>query len=400
MPHITTLNTNRVVVAVLVLLLLAAACATKPQRSPLMHKDATLTKAQARIAAHVFVDRFSGLVEESADKIIAASQDREVRQNALLWKINAVSAGQRAGFQDDPVAGYLDLWILCEQMALFFEDGPGTNLFGEHQQIAIDISKWLSREAEAYAREISGRDLAEATQEIETWVEANPLTSLSFSRVSTRTLVLKLMKKHGSGTFAAIGSLDEGLNDLADRSTIYAEYVPKMAMWQVEYLFDEIMQREDIAETLRDVRELSGALGGIDSTADELMMLLDEGIAETLPAEREILTKFIDEQRVAVLDFVRNERIAVLQDLAKERAIVLAAVSAERVAVTKDVEKMRAATIDDLQGIQVNLEDSWKRIESIIDRVFLRVALLAGALVVVMIVFGFAALRTIRTLAS
>ncbi len=82
------------------------------------------------------------------------------------------------------------------------------------------------------------------------------------------------------------------------------------------------MQRDDIGGVIRDARELSDAMEGLDSTADELMMLFDEGIAETLPAEREI---------------------------------VLAAVTAE---------------------------------------------ILVGALVVVMIVFGFAALRTIGALAS
>ena len=381
---------------------LLAGCTPKPQRSPMMKtRNVELTATQMRIATHVFVDRFSAIVEDAADEILAATGDRGIRQNALLWKINAISTGQRAGFQDDPMAGYLDLWILSEQMVQFFEEGPGSDVFGEYQSIAVDASRHIVLDAEQFARELSGQDLTEINRVIEEWVDDNPVESLSFGRVSTRTIVLTLVKKHAKGAFAAIGSLDEGISELADRSTIYAEYIPKIAIWQVEYLFNEIMAREDIAGAVRNAGELSDALQGIDGTAGELMMLLDRGIAETLPAEREILTDFIEEQRLATLDDVRKERVAILEALAREREIVLAAVTAERIAVMESLGDVRADTLVDMeQVIDHTMSDSWMRIEELVDRIFLRATLLFGALIAVMIVFGFAALRVIRTIAS
>ena len=73
-----------------------------------------------------------------------------------------------------------------------------------------------------------GGGVTRAREIIDQWIDENPIESILFDRISTRLLVAELMKRQGKGAFAAIGSLDESMSDLVDRSTYYAEYLPKI----------------------------------------------------------------------------------------------------------------------------------------------------------------------------
>ena len=66
---------------------------------------------------------------KAADQIQSQTKDPQVQRNALLWKINAISACYRAALVEDPLLGYVDVVILCRQMEIFFTTGPGRNSF-------------------------------------------------------------------------------------------------------------------------------------------------------------------------------------------------------------------------------------------------------------------------------
>ena len=79
--------------------------------------------------------------------------------------MNAIPACQRAAFQSDPLAGYLDVWVLCEQMLQYFERGEGRDLFGEWQPIAVGAARQLVEEIKRdlrYAADVD-EDMGEAS---------------------------------------------------------------------------------------------------------------------------------------------------------------------------------------------------------------------------------------------
>jgi hypothetical protein len=383
------------------LLVLAIGCKSGPQTSAMMKQspNVQVSQQQVRLATHVFVGRFSGVVENAADEIIAATDDPAVRRNAILWKISAVSVGQRAAFQEDPLAGYLDLWILCEQMEQFFMEDSGKDLFGEHQQIAVRASRQIADEAESLAKGmVVDGDVSYARRTIDEWVDENPLDNILFDRISTRLLVADVMKQQGKGAFAAIGSLDETVSDVVDRSTFYAEYLPKMAFWEVELLLDEVIERNDIQRVIVNSDELAEALTRIADAADALYAMADQGLIELLPEQRQILTDFIEDLQKLVFADIAAERALVLETVSREREIVLEVLERERIAVLAAVHQERLETMDQIDGIlKQNLNESWAQVDSLLNRLFWRILVLVAILGAVVLILGFAALRALKS---
>jgi hypothetical protein len=78
-----------------------------------------------------------GEIEETADRIAAGTTNRSVQRAALEWKIEAVPAMRGALFQPDPLTALVDSWALCNQMADYFETGPGNAALGDSSPIAV-----------------------------------------------------------------------------------------------------------------------------------------------------------------------------------------------------------------------------------------------------------------------
>ncbi|MCE9625867.1 MAG: hypothetical protein K8R69_10525 [Deltaproteobacteria bacterium] len=105
-----------------------------------------LTAEQLRLQVADFVVVFGGMVERGADEIIENSDSPKAKENALLWKANAIPVCQMAAFQFDPMVGLLDLWAFSSQMTEFFENGKGAHLRRSTSMslAALDKDKGLS----------------------------------------------------------------------------------------------------------------------------------------------------------------------------------------------------------------------------------------------------------------
>ena len=94
-------------------------------------KDITLTQNQIRLRMRALVGPMCGEIEQAADRIAAGTTNRAVQRAALEWKIEAVPAMRGALFQPDPLTALVDSWALCNQMADYFETGPGKTALGD-----------------------------------------------------------------------------------------------------------------------------------------------------------------------------------------------------------------------------------------------------------------------------
>lgn len=128
-----------------------AGCKKYSSESPLMREveGVDVTSFELRSRMSNFAHRFSGLVEETADRIIAQSDDPDIQQNARLWKIHAIPACQKAIFFSDPLVALIDAWMFCIQMRLYFTGGAGEGLFGEWQSLAVETSERLEADMAA-----------------------------------------------------------------------------------------------------------------------------------------------------------------------------------------------------------------------------------------------------------
>jgi hypothetical protein len=128
------------------LLVLAGGCSTKgPRQTPIMRQvgGVEVSSNELRVFIRDTSDRFAGVIEVSADEIIAGTDDPQVRYNALIWKSRAIPVGFDAVFQSDPLVAVLDSWAFAEQLRQYFTTGAGKDLFGDQQPIAIRATDLL-----------------------------------------------------------------------------------------------------------------------------------------------------------------------------------------------------------------------------------------------------------------
>jgi hypothetical protein len=380
-------------------LVLPLGCIKAPQQTGLAAqvKEVDVTGTELRLRTHAHADRAMGVIQEAANLIIAECGDPDVRRNALLWKMNAIPAFQKAAFHYDPLVALIDVRVLTGQMIAFFEEGAGKEVFGAWQSVALKAMQTIEVDGRSMAAGFAEGATAEKLRpHLEAWVEDHPIQSLRFNRVSITPLLAEVTKTRGRGAGAVMGSLDEGIGDLSDRLKIYADTMPNQARWQAELLIDDLLRSGALDELLDDfgrLNELTGTLdelteplGELAAAAPELVARERQILLEALQQERRILTGFVDGQRVATFEGIEAERLALLAFAREERIATIEQLHQERLEIMEELAEMTGKAID------VSVE----RAETLIDHLFWRLAQLLGAMVLVCALLGFLGLRMLR----
>ncbi len=186
-----------------------------------------------RLMMDDFFVRFAGEVEEAADHIIQFSPNNEVRQQALLWKLYAIPAAQRATMQRDPFGSLIDGAVLCMQMHDLFSVGNGKNLFSDHQSIVIESSAMLLAEIRKIAQSLSkNRDTNRGEALLRSYANTHPIQSIYFVRENAHYLFEDYVKVEKMGFKKIARELTADMEDLMNRMNVYTENIPKQIRWQ------------------------------------------------------------------------------------------------------------------------------------------------------------------------
>ena len=120
----------------LTVVLAALGCATTPAKPTLMANTAKdeITVYQLRALDYEYASQFGQLVAACVESITASGIDDATRHHAHQWRLWAAPQARFAAFDQDPVAGVVELWVLAVQQNDFFRDGTGKDWFGpEHE---------------------------------------------------------------------------------------------------------------------------------------------------------------------------------------------------------------------------------------------------------------------------
>ena len=104
--------------------------------------EMTVSASALRVQVRSLADRFSGLMEDAGEEVLATETDPRRRRNALLWLTNGIPAMQQALFQPDPLAALVDACFLIAQLRGYFVTAPVRGMLMRHKSIAntdIDI---------------------------------------------------------------------------------------------------------------------------------------------------------------------------------------------------------------------------------------------------------------------
>ncbi len=319
--------------------------------------DVAVTANQLRLRMRSLAGPMSGQIEQAADHIITGTTDEAVKRAALEWKIEGVPAVRRALFEPDPFSAVMDTWVLVDQMADYFERGPGKDALGEWAGIAVAACRRIEEDFNRVVGSltISG-DVSKVRAFAKQWAADHPIRYTIAGRESALGRVLERDAATFHTTGEVVAELTTAVDDLGRRLDLYSDQLVRQVRWEVEFIKSEMLA------DLKVDRVLSLAERGVTSaeravtTVDRLAPSVDRavGVAEgalkllvgertaVLTALHEELTRTIEavqKERIVALDFVTNERVATVNEMRE-------ALVQERRAATQDVERIILKVVD------------------------------------------------------
>jgi|MDTC01.3.fsa_nt_gb hypothetical protein len=353
--------------------LLLCSCGTFSREKGLLDQavpDAKISSHNLRAMITEYVPSYAHTIESTADRILAQSQDTTIRQNALLWKINAISAGFGAASRADPLVSYVDLWILNRQMTNMFDSQATDPYFGPWQPDAIASCRELDRRLLQINSKFESH-LNDIPTFVDKTAAAHPMQDLYFQRAPLATENIEKIAKPKQEVLQVLASMQDDVKDLQRFSALYAEFLPKQAKWQAELLALTLHQTPVMKASLEKLAVTSESMNQLAISADRLQGTVDRELQQ--------LPGLVDEQRrLTMLDLERIQA-ATIAELRLEREAVMQVLHEEQIAVSAWVETTAGSSADRAEEIvQQGIVQSEDVAEHLLDRATLYGCTLLG----------------------
>jgi hypothetical protein len=355
-------RTAPLLIGALLLSLVAGGCRfalPKPKVKESVHsqQDVAASYNQVRLRLRALVGPMTGELEQAADQIIAGTTNAAVQRAALVWKMEGVPALRAALFQPDPYTALFDSWVLCNQMADYFDAGPGKTALGESSPTAVAACRRLEEQMNGVASSMSiSGDVTKGRAFAKKWAGQHPIRHSIADRESTLS---RALERDGTGSVSAgeaVAEITTTVDDLNRRLEVYSDQLFRQARWEAELFKSDLLAELPLAQALplaeRAVKSAEQALATLDRLAPAVERAV--GVAETAPkliaSEREAAIKALQDELTRTIKFVQAERIAALEQLTKERVAALndlqATIVAERKALSQDLEQTSLKLVD------------------------------------------------------
>jgi len=360
------------------LLTIVAGCGGTPEQTAFMEsqENVAMSATELRVRLYDFADIFSGNVEMTADGIYASTDDPVIQRRALQWKISATAEIYQAAFGTDPLGAYTDVWAFTKQMLYFLDTGAGQDLFGDQQADAVATARILERRIHALGVMASeSGDISGLEENLEPWVKKHPLRDLQFTRESTTPFWAEYVAS-GGGAMAAVGRMEESIQDIIARMDIMSENMRKQARWETQLLMSEALVTGEIGEFLARIDSVEVNINRIRVVLEDLDPILARQVAALMITGGELVMR----ERVLANESWEIEREILFARMEALQEETFALLAAERTLILTEAEAAAGRTIDISLG----------RARSLIDHLIWRLALLAagGLLVLGLLAFG------------
>jgi hypothetical protein len=302
-----------------------------PEQSVVMQGvgELDMNSRRVRLSADNFVAAYLPMIELTADSIIQATDDPQVRRSAIEWKVNAISEMQRATHDPDPLVSFVDGWVLAEQISDYYTDGLGSTTFGDEQAIAVRNLRRVSvRVDSAVAATLAPEQYEFFRGFVDEWTEGFPLDNDRFARRSVASAVVDQLSEEEVGGLGAVGSMQMMALDAQQMAQSYLTYTPRLTVWELGLMLESMLDTARLAPVFAKADEMR-----VTSAASALL----EGASELVARERAAALGSVD-----VITEARIEELQTIVDTELARLVV----ELERV-----VEEERAAVLTEVDSV-------------------------------------------------
>jgi hypothetical protein len=361
----------REILATVLILAVTTACAPKtsrPQTEIMANTGKVGVSASVlRVRVNNLVDRSVGRIEQTADRVIAGTDDESIRRRARLVKVDAIPAVFTAGFRADPLAAAMDVWGFAFQFNNYMEGDAGRNAFGSQQPLFLACARDLLADADGVLKTIAIRpeyfDVARSN--VQGWAKTNPVEQSFSSRTSAATFVDDF-RSNNKDVFVTIGAVSDLIEDLSERLNAYSAQLPKQARWQAEILVTDVTGTPRVESALGDLREVGTAARSAATLLNDVPGLL-EAQRNLIEAERRAVLEGVDIMRGQTQDYMTQERLAVLAAVHQERLALVEALQQERREFLREADLIRTRAVDSaMSGFRDLIDDVLWRIATFV----------------------------------
>jgi hypothetical protein len=258
-----------------------------------------------------FSDRFAAVVSAAADEIASSTDDREVIELTLRWKLRHIPMMQEIVRTEDPRRAFLDAWAMCARMRVYLQEGEGRGAFKNEQQRAIEAAVQLEeRIIEIGRRFMTPPELDQAAREVEAFADSVPMTgrfAVDLIRASHETDL------HGPGLASLLSIPISGVTESAEAidhvarvaavMTEVLEELPERTRWQTQLLLLESEKLDTVVSVQQDLTRLTQGIESlmqIARTMPEDVRVQLEAVIESADAAQGQLQTNLQEARATI----------------------------------------------------------------------------------------------------
>lgn len=313
--------------------MILAGCAGS-SRGRLIEKvsNPTISEREVRAQVNAHLLRYSSMVEFTVYELKQRATNPMARKGILFWRLNGISTCRGAAFLDDPLAAALDCWVLGIQELDYYRSDSGKQIFGEVQAIIVERLESVHLPFQTMVKSWAGEN-SKIEARIEAFARDHPMANLSYGRESIAPEMAKIAGDSRLSAFAAVRTLDERIQDIAERINIYVQQVPQQVRWTTDLIREDVDQSEEIHRLVQDVHTMNASLQRLSTLEDRLPRMIDEQVEmglDGLPPRLKPLLESLDVEREKVVASITEERRATLAEVDRQRLDTLAFVKAQR----------------------------------------------------------------------
>jgi hypothetical protein len=321
------LSTNGLFFSIFILGFLTSGCASTQVESRLQEQMDSLgvRATQLRLINLERATRFSLTIEAASDSIIRSTNDPEIRDRALEWRIYMVPTFRQILFSPDPAAGSLDGWVCSIQMRQFFTIGEGSSYFGTLQEIAIRTAAQLESDFTIVRGGSSAHEmlLRIAKQALE-WSSNHPMAGPYYARTSVIPFLKDFQMDIDYGLTGTLGNIAVDVRAISSRIDLLSAQLPREARWQAEYMMSDLEVGGRLDSLTVNLAAIMSALARLTTTMERGSLTIDIKSLRTLHEDIRRLEEMVMPQREIVLEEIDRQRLETLARIEAATDLVLA----------------------------------------------------------------------------
>ena len=262
----------------------------------------SMTEDELRNELSGFASRFAAVVNDAAEDISAATNQRNVRRRTLIWRMKMIPPVQEAAFSESGQEGYLRLLGISIAQKLYLSEGEGRALFGAQQSIAIDAAVQLQADiVEIGSRFLTPERQVKVTAEVESLVAKNPITGRDFSiqrmqsvraRIQTSESLMGVLSLP-LAPLTALRGVDSGAAAIRDFNVTARQFalilaqLPEQLRTQMELLLYDVEDRETVVHSVAAIEAMAASAERASLSIERLPADVQKSLADSQGALQE-----------------------------------------------------------------------------------------------------------------